>query len=333
MTEVFDISIVISSFNREDKISQTIDSIFKNDLSGFQKIELIVVDDGSPRPVENILPAKEKTPDIITLRLLKHPNAGIGTTRNRGFAEARSGFVLFLDDDIILFPDTIKKFYLAQKEHPGAVFFGSAEFISYSSAAIKKFAYTLFGFDGITKEKNYREINGISSGLLAVNKEKLGISKDFYRNNFTVPASEEYELITRFCQQQVPIIYATHISAIHNHHLELAWLIEQQFKYGLATAEAFAKMPSVSCVESFSKLKGNLESRGFRKRIKTLFSTRAVRKLLFFFARILEKMTPERNHNAFFGKLTSAFYLAGYRKGKKIFRKDDVNNHMLDPAG
>jgi len=57
MNAEFDISIVVSSYNRENKVRQTIDSIFKNDLSVFTAVELIIIDDGSPQPVENVLPS------------------------------------------------------------------------------------------------------------------------------------------------------------------------------------------------------------------------------------------------------------------------------------
>src|ERR1044071_2110603 len=99
MSSEFDITIVVSSYNRENKIRQTIDSIFKNDLRGFRAVELIVIDDGSPQPVENVLPSPDEVPLPISLRFIKQKNSGIGATRNRGFREAKSPLVFFLDDD------------------------------------------------------------------------------------------------------------------------------------------------------------------------------------------------------------------------------------------
>lgn len=320
MNPVFDICIVISSFNREDKVRLTIDSLFKSDLASFKAIELIIIDDGSPKPVKDILPAEKEIPSNITLRLLTQPNSGIGATRNRGFREARSSFVLFLDDDIIMERDTVKKIVEAEKEHPGAVIFGNYPFVSHHSISLEKFARQLYNYDEITTTANYRQVDAITSGLLYVNKEKLGINGNFYRDDLTVPAAEEHEIIARFHKQGIPIFHATHVLAIHNHHLELGWLTRQQFKYGLATAEAFAKTPEIAGMEKFSRLKKTLEEGGIRGFIKNFFSSRAGKGLLFFYAKTLEKLFPRGNHNTVFGRLTSASFLAGYRQGKRKFK-------------
>ena len=90
MDPVFDISIIISSFNRENKVLQTIQRLFESDFSDFNKIELIVIDDGSPSPVDKLLPQLKTIPGKIDLRLIIQGNAGIGATRNRGFREAKA---------------------------------------------------------------------------------------------------------------------------------------------------------------------------------------------------------------------------------------------------
>ncbi len=326
MNPVFDISIVISSYNQEDKIRLTLDSLFKSDLTGFNAIELIIIDDGSPKPVENIIPRLGEVPSVITLRLLKQPNSGIGATRNRGFREARSSFVLFLDDDIIVEKETVKKIAEAGQAHPGAVIFGNYPFVSHHSVSLEKFARQLYNYDEITTTANYQQVDAITSGLLYVNKEKLGINGNFYRDDLTVPAAEEHEIIARFHKQGIPIFKATHVLAIHNHHLELGWLTRQQFKYGLATAEAFAKTPEIAGMEKFSRLKKTLEEGGVRGMIKNFFSSRTGKSLLFFYARALEKLFPRGNHNTVFGRLTSASFLAGYRQGKRKFKTSNLSS-------
>ena len=55
MTEAYDMSVAISAFNRDDKVGETLERLFECDLSRFENIEVIVVDDGSPRPVADVL--------------------------------------------------------------------------------------------------------------------------------------------------------------------------------------------------------------------------------------------------------------------------------------
>ncbi len=322
MDPVFDISIVISSYNRENKILQTIERLFESDLNDFTKIELIVIDDGSPSPVNKLLSQLKNIPAKIDLRLITQENAGIGATRNRGFREAKADIVIFLDDDILLHTDTIKKIYKAQLEGPGPVIFGSYPFISHSSASLQQFARQLFGYDEITTAEQFEKVDAITSGLLSVDKSKLNDRSNFYKDDLSIPAAEEHEIISRFHQQGIPIYHAKHIAAIHNHHLELGWLGQQQYKYGLATAEAFIKNPEISEMEKFSVLKTSLDSikKSTTKKIIKSFLVSAVgRKSIILLARMSEYFFPNKNHDYIFGVFTSSNFLAGYRAGMKRF--------------
>jgi len=45
----FDLSIAISSYNRDDKVAKTLTTLYQSDLSGVGAVEVIVIDDGSPK--------------------------------------------------------------------------------------------------------------------------------------------------------------------------------------------------------------------------------------------------------------------------------------------
>jgi glycosyltransferase involved in cell wall biosynthesis len=320
VNEQFDISIVLSSYNRENKVRQTIESIFKSDLSIFKAVELIIVDDGSPFPVVDSMPPQSEIPPNLTIHLIRQENSGIGATRNLGFREAKSKLVLFLDDDIILEPDTIKKMHEAAAEHPGAVIFGNYPFISHQSESLHKFASLLFDYGEITSEKSYDQVETITSGLLCVNKERLGNPEKFYRDDMTIPAAEEHEIIARFHKMGIPVFRAKHIVATHNHPLELRWLNGQQYKYGMATAEAFIKNPEILQLKKFADLKQSLSPGGFKKWALNLLSSSAGRSLFTAYAKLLQKLSPVRSHNRVFGLLTTSYFFAGYREGVKKFK-------------
>jgi glycosyltransferase involved in cell wall biosynthesis len=328
----FDLSIIVSSYNRENKVRQTIDSVFASDLGIFENIELIVIDDGSPIPVASELPPTSSIPPKISMRLIEQKNAGIGATRNRGFREAQAKVVLFLDDDIILPKDTIKNMYEAEEEHKGAVIFGSYPFISHSSQSLHLFARRLFNYDDITKEKSFERVDAITSGLLCVNKERLGNPANFYRDDMTVPAAEEHDVIVRFKDLGVPIYRACHISATHNHHLELEWLANQQYKYGMATAEAFIKNPRILQMERFAKMKKGMEPRGLKKWVKSILGSSKGKKMLFGYASRLEKRNPDKPHHKIYTLLTAIYFYAGYREGLKRFSPGSQGIPQTSPA-
>lgn len=324
MNEDFDLSIVISSYNREDKVVKTVKSIFESDLSSFRHIDLMIVDDGSPRPVEPVLQNIGATPSNITLRVMRQTNAGIGATRNRGFREALAGQIIFLDDDIILEKKNLREMVEGQKEISGSIIFGTYPFITYSSPSLEKFANHFFGYDQVTREKNFEKTEAITSGLLFVNKTKLNGFHEFYKDDLSIPAAEEHEIMFRFFRSGIPVFNARHIAAIHNHHLELSWLAQQQYKYGLATAEAFVKYPGILEMKKFREWKKSFTTEGkslFRKILKRSFDSSIGRKTWLVLARFMEKMAPRKDHDFIFGMLVSVYFRAGYRVGLNRFSK------------
>ena len=327
MNREYDITVAVSSFNRDDKVGETLATLFASDLSRFTRVEVIVVDDGSPRPVADVVTRTGEPPEKIDVRVIRQDNSGIGATRNRGFREARADLVLFLDDDILLKPSTLGDFVDAHREHPGAVIFGNYPFRSHESESLRRFAVGLYGYDRLTAEPTYERVNAITSGLLCVDKSKLGGIDDFYRDDLSVPAAEEYEVIYRFDKLGIPIFNALHISAIHNHHLELPWLVEQQFKYGRGTAEAISKYPEITKLEKFARLKSTLDAiggRGLRSSVKAAASSASGRKILSLYARLVQRLRPAHTRNRIYGLLTSAYYWAGYRDGLRTFGRSEV---------
>lgn len=318
----FDISIVLSSFNRDDEVLKTIHSLFRSDLAGFQAIELIIIDDGSPRPLKNLVPLFGEIPECISWRLVTQENSGIGATRNRGYREALSQYILFLDDDIILQEGTLRQILNAQREHGGAVIFGNYPFITHHSPSLEIFARHLYGYDLMTREVSFDKVNALTSGFLLVNKEKLKGITLFYKDDMTIPAAEEYELIARFHRMGIPIYRANHICVLHNHHFELKWMVVQQYKYGQGTAEALAKDPGISELEIFTGLKAKMDALvrgGINNMARTVIASAPGRKFLLQFARLVEKLLPGRNHNRLYGITATAYYWAGYIAGWKKF--------------
>ena len=155
-----------------------------------------------------------------------------------------------------------------------------------------------------------------------MNKEKIPHQDYFYKDDLSVPAAEEYEIIARFHRSGIPVFMATHIQAVHNHHLELSWLVQQQYKYGLGAAEAFIKYPEIKELNKFAELKKKLDGerdRGIMGLIKKIVSSGFCRKLLLFYTRLTQNILKNRNRNKLIGIMASAYFWAGYRDGKKRF--------------
>lgn len=93
------VSVIIPTYGRQGFLLDAVASVV---AQSYRPIELIVVDDCSPEPVE--LPEMQG----LDVRLVRHDrNMGPGAARNTGLAHASGEFVRFLDDDDELLPETV----------------------------------------------------------------------------------------------------------------------------------------------------------------------------------------------------------------------------------
>lgn len=95
------ISVIVPLYNKLRWIQRALDSIAAQTLTNF---EVIVVDDGSTDGSEKIV---EAYPDP-RFRLIRQPNAGPGSARNRGLLECRADLVAFLDADDEWLPEYLE---------------------------------------------------------------------------------------------------------------------------------------------------------------------------------------------------------------------------------
>lgn len=95
------VSVVIPVYNAEKYLEETLASIF---AQTYPHIEIIAVDDGSKDRSIQIL---EQYPDKV--RIVRQPNKGAATARNRGVQEARGKWIAFLDSDDLWTPDKIQR--------------------------------------------------------------------------------------------------------------------------------------------------------------------------------------------------------------------------------
>lgn len=118
------VSIIIPCYNSENSFLKTIASIQSQDLpeESLKKTEIILIDDASTIPVENIL--KKYKGEIITriktVRLAK--NSGISTARNIGVDLAQNDTVIFVDSDILLSKNYLLEMSIRNSLIPNAIF-------------------------------------------------------------------------------------------------------------------------------------------------------------------------------------------------------------------
>ncbi|MEI4473678.1 glycosyltransferase family 2 protein [Frigidibacter sp. MR17.24] len=97
------ISVVVPCYNSGWSVGDTLLSIR---AQSFRDFEIILIDDGSTEDLSEALASHRADP---RLRVVRQENRGLAGARNRGLAEARAGYVAFIDADDLWHPDFLSR--------------------------------------------------------------------------------------------------------------------------------------------------------------------------------------------------------------------------------
>ncbi|MCD7780214.1 MAG: glycosyltransferase, partial [Candidatus Gastranaerophilales bacterium] len=114
------ISIITASYNYENYIKETIESILAQTYSDW---ELVIVDDGSKDNSVNLI--KTYCEKDRRIKLFTHPNfenKGLKDTLLLGLEKADSEWVVFLESDDSITPDYLEKKVKVIKNNPNVNF-------------------------------------------------------------------------------------------------------------------------------------------------------------------------------------------------------------------
>ena len=224
-------SIIIPSYNRGEKLIQTIESIENNTLDK-KEFEIIIIDDFSTDNTQEIIKNLiKKYPDIKTAKNKK--NSGPAISRNNGIKLAKGNFIFFTDDDCLVPTNWINTYLSFLKEHTEVYCAGGI-----LEAKDKNFISWLENFKdkllGIAYKKeivigNQEVKTGFTNNC--VYKKEVFKKIGYFKENFKVPAGEDLEFSQRVAKKYkiafVPIV------VLHNHQYDLNYLLGLIYKQGL----------------------------------------------------------------------------------------------------
>ena len=99
------LSIVVPVYNVAEYLPKCVDSLMAQELAD---CEILLVDDGSTDGKSGALCDGYAAAHPEVIRVLHKPNGGLGDARNAGLAAAAGEYVLFVDSDDYLAPDTVR---------------------------------------------------------------------------------------------------------------------------------------------------------------------------------------------------------------------------------
>jgi len=115
------VSVVVPAYGRPNALRDLLAALgsLEPPRGGF---EVVVVDDGSPEPLE---PAARAAAGALDLVVLRTPNRGPAAARNAGMKHARGELVAFTDDDCVPQRGWLAALAAAHERHPSALLGGA----------------------------------------------------------------------------------------------------------------------------------------------------------------------------------------------------------------
>jgi MoaA/NifB/PqqE/SkfB family radical SAM enzyme/GT2 family glycosyltransferase len=221
-----DISIIVPSYNRKERLWRCLDSIFSQDFPK-DKYEVIVIDDGSCDGSPELL--EELTREHSNLRYFSQPRKGPAAARNFGMRQVQADIIGFTDNDCILAKDWARRMVEAHRACETASAIGGLTKVESSNI---KAVVSQFLSDGAI----HVDINGKKEVVFFptcnVSLKKGFIKNEEFNESFSLPAGEDLDFFWRLFKKGHKYIYIEDIEVFHDCHSNFKSFLKQAYSYG-----------------------------------------------------------------------------------------------------
>ena len=227
-----EVSVVIPTYDRPAALARCLAALEQQHYPR-NRLEVIVVDDGSPTPAAEIA---EQLPDDFPLVFLRQENSGPAAARNAGAAQARGTLLVFTDDDCAPNPDWLSLLVKSAGSHPGTAIGGKTVNAlarnPFSAASQQLVDYLYQAFNRAESKTGWM----FTSNNLALPAAKFRAIGGFDAS-FPRAAAEDRELCDRWQLEGNEMHYEPSALTEHFHRLSLASYVRQHFNYGRGAYE------------------------------------------------------------------------------------------------
>lgn len=219
-------SIVIPTYNRSDRLKSCLSAIAQLDYPR-DRFEVIVVDDGSHTPLEDIITPFQSQ---LNLALFRQSNSGPATARNTGASYGQGKYLVFTDDDCAPLSNWLQALE-AQLLKTSECLVGGRTLNAlpdnlYSTASQMLIDYLYDYYNADVQQARFFASNNFA--LPTDVFHKIGS----FDTSFPLAAGEDRELCDRLLHLGYQLCYAPEAQIYHAHHLTLPKFWRQHFNYG-----------------------------------------------------------------------------------------------------
>lgn len=219
-------SIVIPTRDRPRSLQACLDALAALDYPK-QHYEVIVVDDSSTSPLDELIRRFE---DRLQIALLRQVNAGPASARNVGANVATGRFIAFTDDDCVPAVDWLHKLEKRFSEQPECAVAGrTVNGLTQNIYATTSQMLIDYLFDHYSERS--RQLNFATSSNLAFPRAAF-IALGGFDRGFPLAAAEDRELCDRWNFASKTVVYAPEVRVQHFHQMNFWNFLRQHRNYG-----------------------------------------------------------------------------------------------------
>lgn len=223
------ITVILPTYNRPASLEQCVQRLCSQSLSP-DRFEIVVVDDGSRVPAEDVLAdVLEKTD--VSLRVIRQANQGPAMARNRGALEAGGRYLAFTDDDCLPDRAWLEDLLVAADQHPGALLSGSVwngiqnDSLAETSHLILEMVYEHCNRDP-------RQATFMASSNWCCSREDF-LQVGGLDGTFSFPGGEDRDFCDRWIRSGRSIVVLGSAKVEHRHGHTLRSFLAMYYRYGV----------------------------------------------------------------------------------------------------
>jgi glycosyltransferase involved in cell wall biosynthesis len=228
-------SVVVPTYSRPRQLTTCLESLRELDASGGD-FEVIVVDDGSPAPLDAVVDSFRAA---LEVRLIRQVKSGPAAARNTGAKAALGRYVAFTDDDCAPAREWLREF--------DRVFAGEPRCLAGGGIvnALPENTFSTATQTIMTAVYRYYDEHPECERLLSASN--MAVAADDFRQlggfseSFPLAAGEDYDFCHRWLRGGRPIRYASAAVVSHAHSLTFAAFCRQHFRYGRGLSQFHAR--------------------------------------------------------------------------------------------
>jgi GT2 family glycosyltransferase len=220
------VSIIVPTYRRPVRLADCLAAFRRLDYPS-DRFEVIVVDDGSGAPPEDVVAGARSH---IQVSLVAIDHGGPAAARNAGAARGKGDLLAFTDDDCMVTPGWLRAFAARFVAGEGLMLGGR------TVNALRANPYAVAS--QLLIDHLYRHYNADPRDARFFTSNNLAVSADAFRTvggfdrSFPLPAAEDRELCLRWRRSGRRLVYVPEAVVRHAHPLTLGRFWRQHFTYG-----------------------------------------------------------------------------------------------------